>query len=190
LILRMKPEIKYGLMAALLLIIWTLVQFALQFHNQHLEYVVYAPYGILIILFLTLYPSLREKRLDYAGHLSVRNGVRSGLFQLFITASLSSSFMFVYNYRINPLWVENLVKWEYERNGRGLFIRLANDMSANPDSVILSNTELHLCYYFLSILVMGGFLTLLITSLMGDKNIPREAPQKEERQATLRHLNL
>jgi hypothetical protein len=184
----MKPEIKYGLMAALLLVMWTLIQYALKFHTHYFSYNSYTIYGVMLVLFITLLASLREKRIDYAGHLGVRNGIRSGLFQLFITASLASGFMMVYNYRINSLWVENLVKWEHEHGGRGIFIRIANDASATPDTVILSNTELHLCYYFLSILFIGGVFSFIISGLLGDKNIPREVPEETVR-ATLRHMN-
>jgi hypothetical protein len=184
----MKPEIKFGFLAILLLIIWTLVQFALQFHTVHLEYNRFSMPGIMLILFLTLLPSLREKRSDNSGHLTVRNGVRSGLIQLFITACGASVFMFLYDYRINPLWVENLVQWEYQNGGGGVFIQIANEAYATPDSVILSNTELHLCYYFLSILCIGGVFSLLISALLGDKPIQRAVPEETVR-ATLRHTN-
>jgi hypothetical protein len=96
--------------------------------------------------------------------------------------------MFLYDYRINPLWVENLVQWEYQNGGGGVFIQIANEAYATPDSVILSNTELHLCYYFLSILCIGGVFSLLISALLGDKPIQRAVPEETVR-ATLRHTN-
>ncbi len=184
----LKPEIKYGFMAALLLIIWHLVQFALQFHTLHFEFLKFTFLGLMLILFLTLLPTLREKRHDYSGHLSLRSGLRSGLLQLFITASVASGFMVIYDYRINKLWVEEYVKWQNQHGSEGFFMFFANDPSASPETFILSNTEMHLVYYFMSILFIGGFFSVLITSLMRDKKIRKEAAE-ETVSAKLRHSN-
>lgn len=161
----LKPEIKYGFWAAVLLIAWVLAQYALGFHTVYFQYTVYGVIGRFVILFVALFLSLKEKRGDLSGHITVRQGVRSGLFQLAITAVIASGFMFIYDYRINPLWVENLVEWERANGGSGLFMRLANDPATS--AIVLSNTETHLCTYFLSILLVGGMMAFLISFFLG-----------------------
>jgi hypothetical protein len=177
----MKPEVKYGVIAGFFLILWTLVQFMLNFHTLDFEYNKFSSPGVLIILFFTLLKSLKEKRLDYGGSISLRKGMRTGVFQLFITAFIASSFMFLYDYKINPLWIENFLQWEYDQGHNNLFIQLANEpFAANTEAIILSNTETHLCYYALYILIAGGILSALITSFISKKKIDVAPPSEEE----------
>jgi hypothetical protein len=158
----LKPEIKFGFLASIILVFVTLSQYLLGFHTINLSLGHYTNYVIYLIVFVALFLSLKEKKADYGGILTVRKGIKSGLFQLMITAIPASLFLFFYSYKINPLWVERLIDWQ--RSHHAFFSALkfiAND--PNATTIILSNTEVYLCLYFLSILFFGGIFTFLIT---------------------------
>lgn len=160
----LKPEVKYGLLAGFALVVWTLTQYFLGFHTIRFGYFNFDFYGLLIILFISLFISLKEKKADLGGHFSIRQGMRTAMFQLFLTALISCVFMFIYDYKLNPLWIEELVKWQELKGESSLFSGFANDPSAG--AVVLSNTEAHLSFYFMSIVVAGGFFTLIISAFL------------------------
>ncbi len=158
----MKPEIKYGVLSAFLLIIWNITQYFLGFHTIRLALGHYTGYAIYLILFISLYLGLKEKEVDYNGHFTLRKGIRSGLFQLVIIGIPASLFSFLYSYKINPLWVERLVIWQRENNVNLAVLQIAaNDQ--NAPTIILSNTEVYLCINFLSIIIVGGLFSFLIS---------------------------
>jgi len=176
--MRIKPEIKFGFLAGIALIVWTLSQFWLGFHTRYFALGEYGTYGTYVILFVSLWISLKEKQGDLHPHFTVRAGVRTGLIQLSFSGIIASVFMFFYDYNINPLWVENLISWQID-NGRSMsFARLANDTAAN--AVILSNTETHLCIYFLNIIVVGGSMAFMISAILYNRNVGSSVARKNE----------
>jgi len=161
----LKPEIKFGFLSGILLICWTLTQYFLNFHTTRIALGHFSGYGIYLIIFVSLFLGLKEKQIDYNGHFTLRKGIRSGLFQLVITATPASLFLFYYSYKINPLWVEKLIIWQRENNMNLAVLQItANEQNAS--AVILSNTEVYLCVYFLSIILVGGLFSFLISSYL------------------------
>jgi hypothetical protein len=67
------------------------------------------------------------------------------------------------------MWVERMVVWQQENgNPSTFFIKIANEHEVN--SSILSNTETHLCLYFLGILIVGTSMAFMISaSLLKNK---------------------
>jgi hypothetical protein len=69
--------------------------------------------------------------------------------------------MFIYDYKINPLWVENMIDWQISTDKNYSLSRLANDPDAS--AIILSNTEMHLCIYFFTLVISGMIISMLIS---------------------------
>jgi len=176
----MKPEIKFGVLAGISLILWTLVQYALGFHTIYFRAGQISGYGVYVILFVSLWLGLREKKEDYQGHFSVRHGMREAVLQLMITATLASAFQVIYDYKINKLWVEELVNWEKTNQTFSSSIYFANDPNAN--SIVLSNTETHICMYFIGIL-FGGFCLAFVISAFLMIGEPRKQIVEKEAQS-------
>lgn len=166
--MNIKPEIKFGLLGAVLLIGWTIAQYLLGFHTYRLSWALSSSYLNFLIVLACVWLGIREKRNDTSGVFSVRQGVKESMYQLSITAIIASLFMFVYDYKINALWVEKLVEW-HRTNGasHSLLMMLSND--PNASAIVLSNTETHLCLYFLGILVGGGGIAFLLSAFIGKK---------------------
>jgi hypothetical protein len=167
----MKPEIKFGVLAGISLILWTLVQYAMGFHTVHFRAGQISGYGAYVLIFVSLWMGLREKKEDYEGHFSLRHGMRAGVLQIMITAVIASFFEVIYDYKINKLWIEELVNWQKNNQSFGLTIYFTNDPNAN--SIILSNTESHLCMYFIGILIGGCSIAFLISAILSAGEKPK-----------------
>jgi membrane protease YdiL (CAAX protease family) len=165
----MKPELKYGLLAGFLIICWTLVQYFLGFHTTKLFIGQYSENGMFVIIFVALILGLREKRDDLGRLFTTRNAMRSALILAFIGAFISSGFQFIYEYKINPIWVEHLSDWQQQHGSAGgLMFYVLNDPQAS--STLLSNTELHLCAFFLMQMIAAGIFGFFITAFLETKN--------------------
>ncbi len=166
--MNLKPEIKFGILCALCMIAWILIQFLAGFHTKYLYWGQYTGYFTYLLILYFLYKGLREKKSDKPEAFTMRNGIRTGIIQLMITASISSLFMFVYNYKINPLWVENMINFQrVNANSTSYFLKFANDPEAQ--AIILSNTETHLCLHFLSILIVGTSMSFMLSAIFVNK---------------------
>ena len=167
--MEVKPEIKFGVLGAILLILWTLIQYYLGFHshNLHLEFL--SGYGTSLFVFIMLFTGIREKRNDWGNEFTLRKGMKSGIYQLVLTAFIASIFMFFYDYKFNNMWVERMVQWQQEHGASNVFfIKVANDQEGHL--AILSNTETHLCLYFLGIILVGSSMAFMISaSLLKNK---------------------
>ncbi|MEX1189621.1 MAG: DUF4199 family protein [Bacteroidia bacterium] len=163
-----KPEIKFGILCALGIIAWTLIQYLAGFHSKYLYWGQYTGYFSYLLILYFLWKGLNEKMADKPGSFTMRRGIREGLIQLTITAGFSSLFMFVYDYKINPLWVEEMISFQRSNgSSTGYFLKFANDPGAQ--AIILSNTETHLCLYFLSILIVGSSMAFMISAILINK---------------------
>ncbi|MFM2284749.1 MAG: hypothetical protein RLZZ543_246 [Bacteroidota bacterium] len=166
--MNIKPEIKFGLLGAVLLISWTIAQYLLGFHTYRLTWALSSGYVNFLIVLTCVWLGIKEKRNDTTGVFSVRQGVKESMYQLSITATIASLFMFVYDYHINAMWVDKLVDWHRtNESSHSLLMLLSND--PNASAIILSNTETHLCLYFLGILVGGGCMAFLFSGFIGKK---------------------
>ncbi len=157
-----KPEIKFGLLAAIAAISLTLLQYGLGWHSEQFNLGHYSSYLLYLFLFASLNFSLREKRSDLGKAFTLRKAMRSALILLLISSVFSSGFLFIYSYFINPLWVEAFVKWQAVNTG---FSSVYN-YNPNENALVLSNTEIYLCMYFLSQLVAGLSIAFAITSAL------------------------
>jgi hypothetical protein len=166
--MEIKPEIKFGSIAAVALIAWTIVQYLLGFHTDKFHLTFISPWGMLAILAASIYPAIREKQLDVGTNFSLRLGLRTGLIMTLIASSVASGFMFIYNYKINPLWVDNMIEWQISEEKKYSLSRFANDPDAS--AIILSNTEMHLCVYFLTIILAGMMISLFFSILRMIRN--------------------
>ena len=116
---------------------------------------------MLIILGFAIYPAIKEKQIDSAKKFTLRLGLRTGLILMLIASSVSSGFMFIYDYKINPLWVEKMIDWQISVDKNYSLSKLANDPDAS--AIILSNTEMHLCVYFLTLIIAGMIISFLVS---------------------------
>ena len=168
-----KPEIRFGSLCAICMIIWTLIQYLAGFHTKYLYWGQYTGYLSFLLILYFLYRGLNEKMRDRPGRFTIRRGMREGIIQLMITASITSIFMFFYDYKINPLWVEDMISFQRTNgNSTKYFVRFANDPEAQ--AIIMSNTETHLCLYFLSILIVGASMSFMLSAILQSRKVANQ----------------
>ena len=105
--------------------------------------------------------AVNEKKVDSGKAFNLRLGMRTGLLLLLVTSAIASIFMVIYDYKINPLWVDKMIEWQISSDKNYALSKLANDPDAS--AIILSNTEMHLCVYFFTLLFSGMAITFLIS---------------------------
>lgn len=157
-----KPEIRFGLWGGLFLIIWYWVQYFAGFHHVRFVFAQYAGFLNYALLFIMFRSSIREKRDDLGPDFDLSSGLRAGLIQSMITAWIFAGWLLIYNYFINPLWVENFVLWQ-SLSGYSLpffTIKTSEDFSS---AMMLSNTETHIVLNFLGVLLFGSLISILIS---------------------------
>jgi hypothetical protein len=159
--MEIKPEIKFGFLAGFALIVWTVVQYFLGFHTNRFEFGNLATIGNVVLLLLPIWMALNEKRSDSGKSFNLRLGMRTGLLMLLISSALASTFMLIYDYKINPMWVDRMIEWQISVDKNYALSKLANEPDAS--AIILSNTEMHLCVYFFTLIFSGMLLTFLIS---------------------------
>jgi len=156
-----KPEIRYGLWGGFFLIVWYLIQYLLGFHSVRFVFAQYAGFLNYALLFALIRLSIREKRDDLGAEFSVQSGLRSGLIQCMITAWIFGGWLMLYNYFINPMWVENFVIWQ-SLSGYSLPIFSIQKSGDFSSVMMLSNTETHISLNFIGILLFGSIIAIFI----------------------------
>ena len=165
-----KPEIRYSLWCGLFFILWYVVQYFAGFHTVRLVFAQYAGFLNYTILFIMLFYSLKEKRDDLKGSFDVQAGLRSGLIFCMITSWIFAGWLLVYNYFINPLWVEDFVIWQ-SLSGYSLPFFSIQTSGEFTSVMMLSNTETHIALNFLGILIFGSIFSIFISMGLKKKTV-------------------
>ncbi|MFQ5605591.1 MAG: DUF4199 domain-containing protein [bacterium] len=109
----MNPEVKFGIITGVGVCLWVLGEYFLGFHTTKLAVGKYSGYFSIIIPVVTIYLTLKQKRdYEYAGTLSIGQGIKAGLILSIISAVITTLFFMVYNRFINPDWMELAMEWE------------------------------------------------------------------------------
>lgn len=156
----MKPELRYGLIMGLGVSLWVLVEFLLGFHTTRTDIGEFTSYLSVIIPILALYSGLFAKRME---NLSITYWqlVKAGMMMILLGAFIISLFMGLYNTVIHPGWVQEGIALERERlvsmNATAEEIAAAEEVMA-----VVFSAEMQTIISFISVVIEGFFLTLLI----------------------------
>lgn len=164
----MKPEIKYAIIAFFALTIWLFAQFILGFHTRLLFIGLNSELANLLIISLALWFTLVEKEKYLNTQLSYRKAVRTSFLTGVLIAILTSPVQIIYDYFINPLWVEQFVSFQNKNNPTTWWFFIYNP-NPNYSSELLSNTETHLCLHVLFIVAIS-FSTGFVYSIFQKRN--------------------
>lgn len=140
----MKPEIKYSLWAVLISYTWLITQYLLGFHTHRFAIGPYSEMAALLFYGIAVWFDLKEKNSDSGYHLTFRKTIRSGLITSFIVVFLTLPVLLIYEYKINPLWIERFIDYLLQSKADSLWFYIYNRSVMNP-SELLSNTEIHIC---------------------------------------------
>ena len=153
----MKPEIKYALISFFAFLIWLFAQFFLGFHTRLLFIGFNSELANLLIVSLALWFTLVEKEKDLHAKLKLRKSVRTTFLTGVLISFLSAPVQIIYDYFINPIWVENFIRFQKENNPESLWFLIYNP-TPNYPAELLSNTETHICLHVLFISGVSFFI--------------------------------
>ena len=103
----MKLELKYGLMITAGLIVWTMIEYLLGFHNERIGIGMITGWFSTMVPAVFLYYGIKEKRdKQLNGSLTILEGILTGLSISLVMAVTLTAFLLIYNSFINPEWIE------------------------------------------------------------------------------------
>jgi len=106
---KLQPEIYYGIGSGLGLSLWILAEYALGFHNRFLKIGIYSGYASTLIPLLLIYIALHKHQLLTHRKLFFIDGINIGFKIVLISSLLLTIFLYFYNTKINPQWIELMV---------------------------------------------------------------------------------
>jgi len=158
----MKPELKYGLTAGLAMSGWMLVEFGLGLHTTRLAARHYTDWVTDLIPVVMLY-LLLKRRVDSRDRywLPAWEGMLHGLVASFIAALAYYIFLNVYQYFLNPSWVDDQLAWKVAQ----LRAAGAAETDIRNQITALRNAygPIGLALYVPAYTVLGGCVSALIT---------------------------
>ncbi|HVT71689.1 MAG TPA: DUF4199 family protein [Lacunisphaera sp.] len=112
----MRRELKYGLLAGLAMIAWTLAEYALGLHNAHFALGRYTGWGTEAILLLMLWrvTQARFAALDRYW-MPAWDGMLHGLLAGLAAGLVYYMFLSLYVTLINPEWIDLSLEWQVAR---------------------------------------------------------------------------
>ncbi|MCA6078543.1 DUF4199 domain-containing protein [Fulvivirga sedimenti] len=105
-------EIKWGIIFTIVMMLWTLLERLLGWHDVHIDK--HAYYTLIFILpaFIMYYFALVEKReTDYAGQMNWSQGFRSGIIIGIVVALLSPLSQYITQTFISPHYFDNVIEY-------------------------------------------------------------------------------
>lgn len=111
----MRIGVKYGLLLAALVLIWTLVIHALGVYSTRIQYAQRVDQAAMILPLITLAAALLEMRRACGGRLAWGRGVMTGLEASVVAAPPTVTAFWIYHHLINPDWLMVIVRYEREK---------------------------------------------------------------------------
>ncbi len=158
----MKTELKYGIIAGLSSIVWLYIEFAIGFHEKHIEFQPIASSISIIIPIVFIALGIAEKRRKkYAGLISYWRAVVCGLLIVLISSIIYAIGLTHYCYDIYPDFLQNIKEYVHQdllKAGKSAVF--AEEMTA-----IYNHPAAYVVRSFTGA-VLGGFIIVLVIATL------------------------
>ena len=111
----MQSTIKWGLLLALAIILWTAGVHLLGFYTDRIQYASLVDQVVIILPLTILTLALLEERRRIGGRLPIGRGVLLGTGVAAVSAPLTIGALWYYHHYINPEWVTYLTTYEAQK---------------------------------------------------------------------------
>ena len=174
--MRMKTEIKFGLLAVLGVAAWTLLAWQLGWHNDQFEHAQHGKQVGPTVFALCIWLAVRERRARQGGLIALGEGFQTGLLVSGIAAFLGGAFVAFYSRVLNPGWLQRA--WEWQK--AGLIAAGATEREQGRHEAIATASQM-LVYQLLlepiRTVIMGLILTTAIAAVLRRKPPGAEEPR-------------
>ena len=175
----MSTELKYSVATAVGVCIWKLAEHFLGFNSTHMEIGQYTRIFFLILPVVMIVLGIREKRdFDYGGTLDFYDGLRTGVMISAVSAAFAAVFFSVYQYYINPEYLNHLIGFEKSRMiGDGI---PAAAIDAKIDAMRTMNSFPILpIFHFVGLAVSGLFVSIIASAVLKRHSTPPSHSSRE-----------
>ena len=111
----MRTEIRWGLILAACLCVWTLLLHVTGVYTTRLQYASTADNIAIVFPLFALTGAMLERRRRQSGALTIREGFVTGLLTMLVSWPLTAAFMLLYHHVIHPEWLQRLMDFERQR---------------------------------------------------------------------------
>lgn len=158
----MKPELKYGLIAGGAMSAWMLVEFQLGLHTTRIAFGHYTAWVTDLIPVVMLYFLLKHRfALLQKDWVPAWQGMLYGLLASVTFALVFYIFLNLYQYFVNPAWVDYQLEWKVAR------LRAAGAAETEIRQQIVALRQAYgpvgLALYVPAYTVLGGCVSVLVT---------------------------
>lgn len=129
----MRLGVKYGLLLAASVSLWTLIVHVLGIYTTRIRYAHVVDQAALVLPIVVVTLALLAARRRRDGQLSWRLGILTGLEVAAVASPLTVAALWIYHHAVNPEWLSILVNYERERLGAA---------GASPDAIALAVSRL------------------------------------------------
>ena len=170
----MRIAIKWGLLLALAIILWTLGVHLLGFYTDRIQYAALVDQVVLVLPLTIINLALLEERRRHGGTLPFGRGVLLGTAVAAVSAAPTISALWYYHHYINPEWVSYLTTYE----GHKLAVEGVplDQIATRINQLQLGGTDQRqIVGGLIGTVVMGLVLSLLITGVLWATDRARRA---------------
>lgn len=111
----MRSAIKWGLLLALAIILWTAAVHLLGFYTDRIQYAALVDQVVIVLPLTLLTLALLEERRRLGGRLPIARGVLFGTAVAAVSAPLTIGALWYYHHYVNPEWVTYLTTYEAKK---------------------------------------------------------------------------
>jgi hypothetical protein len=111
----MRPAIRWGLLLAAGLCLWTLLLHVTGVYSTRLQYASAADSLAIVFPLFALTAAMLERRRRQSDELTFREGFETGCATMMISWPVTAAFMLLYHHVIHPQWLERLIAFERQR---------------------------------------------------------------------------
>ena len=167
--MRFKAEIKFALVAVLIIAGWTLLAWQLGWHDKDFTHAQHGKQVSAVAFALSIWLAVRDRRdRRQGGFLTFGEGFQTGMIVSAIAAFLNGAFIAFYSRVLNPGWLQRA--WEWQKAGLVAAGKTEQEQG-RPNAIANSSGELifQLVLEPIGTIIMGMLLTTAIAAVLRRK---------------------
>ncbi len=161
----MKSELRWGLILATALSLWTLLLHATGVYTTRLELAGTLDTAVVILPVIAISCAMIERRRNYGKPFGYVDAFRTGMESMILSWPFSAAFMLLYHKLINPVWLDRLVAYEMEQlraQGAASSVLLARETALRARASVRAELTSSLIGTVVLAIVLSAVLALLL----------------------------
>lgn len=159
--------IKYGLIATIILVMWSLFEHEFGFNTEKHEIGQYTRIAGAFLFFIFIYLGIRERKKLQRGQLSFKHGFQTGALIVGVYSVLNACWFAAYSKLINPAFFETVMKFEIEKLQKAN--ASAEQIAARTQELSGNGSAASFIFLFAFNCISGLLVVLIFSALLKTK---------------------